>query len=95
MKNQHAEPLFNVVFSLLPQEEFAVTERYVTMSQLCSALKEQRVKAIFGSGTASMICPIGKIVYQGEVRDRDRAETDNMRKASYASAYRILNKNAI
>lgn len=70
-----------------------MAERYVTMSQLCSALEEQRVKAIFGSGTACMICPIGKIVYQGEVRDR--AETDNMRKANYASAYRILNKNAI
>lgn len=77
-------------FSLLPQGEFAVTERYVTMSQLCSALEEQRVKAIFGSGTACMICPIGKIVYRGEVRDR--CETDNMRKANYTSAYRILIK---
>ncbi|KAA8580003.1 hypothetical protein FQN60_005538, partial [Etheostoma spectabile] len=46
--------------------EFKVTERYLTMSQLCSALKQQRVKGMFGSGTASMICPIGHIVYQGE-----------------------------
>ncbi|KAM7366970.1 hypothetical protein PAMP_014900 [Pampus punctatissimus] len=46
--------------------EFKVTERYLTMSQLCCALKQQRVKEMFGSGTACMICPIANIVYQGE-----------------------------
>ncbi|XP_005451852.1 branched-chain-amino-acid aminotransferase, cytosolic isoform X2 [Oreochromis niloticus] len=46
--------------------EFKVTECYLTMSQLCSALKQQRVKEMFGSGTACMICPIGHIVYLGE-----------------------------
>ncbi|XP_041820249.1 branched-chain-amino-acid aminotransferase, cytosolic [Chelmon rostratus] len=46
--------------------EFKVTERYLTMSQLCSALKQQRVKELFGSGTSWIICPIGRIVYQGE-----------------------------
>ncbi|XP_031721486.1 branched-chain-amino-acid aminotransferase, cytosolic isoform X1 [Anarrhichthys ocellatus] len=46
--------------------EFKVTERYLTMSQLCSALKQLRVKGVFGSGTACLICPIGHIVYQGE-----------------------------
>ncbi|KAG7215934.1 hypothetical protein INR49_031530 [Caranx melampygus] len=46
--------------------EFKVAERYLTMSQLHSALKEQRVKEMFGSGTACMICPIGHIIYQGE-----------------------------
>ncbi|XP_030575885.1 branched-chain-amino-acid aminotransferase, cytosolic [Archocentrus centrarchus] len=46
--------------------EFKVTERYLTMGQLSSALKQQQVKEMFGSGTACMICPIGHIVYQGE-----------------------------
>ncbi|XP_068442206.1 branched-chain-amino-acid aminotransferase, cytosolic isoform X6 [Clinocottus analis] len=46
--------------------EFKVTERYLTMSQLCSALQQLRVKEAFGSGTACMICPIRHIVYQGE-----------------------------
>ncbi|XP_008282699.1 branched-chain-amino-acid aminotransferase, cytosolic [Stegastes partitus] len=46
--------------------EFEVTERYITMDQLCSALKQQRVKEMFGSGTACMICPVGHVVYQGE-----------------------------
>ncbi|KAM8910581.1 LOW QUALITY PROTEIN: branched-chain-amino-acid aminotransferase, cytosolic [Spinachia spinachia] len=31
--------------------------------QLCSALKQLRVKEVFGPGTACMICPIGWIVY--------------------------------
>ncbi|KAF0029554.1 hypothetical protein F2P81_018659 [Scophthalmus maximus] len=48
------------------QDEFKVTERYLTMGQLCSALKQQRVKEMFGSGTACVICPVGHIVYQGE-----------------------------
>ncbi|XP_062238999.1 branched-chain-amino-acid aminotransferase, cytosolic [Platichthys flesus] len=47
-------------------DEFKVTERYLTMAQFCSALKQQRVKELFGSGTACMICPVGHILYQGE-----------------------------
>ncbi|XP_041833771.1 branched-chain-amino-acid aminotransferase, cytosolic [Melanotaenia boesemani] len=46
--------------------EFKVTERYLTMGQFCLALEQQRIKEMFGSGTACMICPIGNIVYQGE-----------------------------
>lgn len=49
------------------QGEFKVTERHLTMAQLCSALQQQRVKEMFGSGTACMICRIGQVVYQGEV----------------------------
>ncbi|XP_029019928.1 branched-chain-amino-acid aminotransferase, cytosolic isoform X2 [Betta splendens] len=45
---------------------FKATERYLTMGQLCTALKQQRVKEMFGSGTACMICPIGRVFYQGE-----------------------------
>lgn len=50
------------------QGEFAVSERYLTMDQLCSALEQQRVKEMFGSGTACMICHLSQIVYKGEVR---------------------------
>ncbi|XP_035797031.2 branched-chain-amino-acid aminotransferase, cytosolic isoform X2 [Amphiprion ocellaris] len=46
--------------------EFAVTERYITMDQLCCAVKQQRVKEMFGCGTACMVCPIGRVVYQGQ-----------------------------
>ncbi|XP_030006021.1 branched-chain-amino-acid aminotransferase, cytosolic isoform X1 [Sphaeramia orbicularis] len=49
--------------------EFKVSERYLTMSQLCSALKQQRVKEMFGSGTACMICPIRHIAYNGQDLD--------------------------
>ncbi|XP_056878674.1 branched-chain-amino-acid aminotransferase, cytosolic [Takifugu flavidus] len=46
--------------------EFAVSERYLTMDQLCSALEQQRVKEMFGSGTACMIRHLSQIVYKGE-----------------------------
>lgn len=50
------------------QGEFAVSECYLTMEQLCSALEQQRVKEMFGSGTACMLCHLSQIVYKGEVR---------------------------
>ncbi|XP_051890279.1 branched-chain-amino-acid aminotransferase, cytosolic [Pristis pectinata] len=45
---------------------FKVEERPVTMSQLVEALKENRVKEMFGSGTACVVCPVGRILYKGE-----------------------------
>ncbi|KAM9771694.1 branched-chain-amino-acid aminotransferase, cytosolic [Syngnathus typhle] len=46
--------------------EFKVSERDLNMAELCGALKQGRVKQVFGSGTACMICPVGEIVYLGE-----------------------------
>lgn len=53
---------------LLVQEEFKVSERYITMSDLTAALEENRVKEMFGAGTACVVCPISKILYKGKVR---------------------------
>ncbi|XP_072463536.1 branched-chain-amino-acid aminotransferase, mitochondrial isoform X6 [Notamacropus eugenii] len=46
--------------------EFRVTERQVLMSELLLALQEGRVQEIFGSGTACQVCPVHRILYQGE-----------------------------
>ncbi|XP_053112374.1 branched-chain-amino-acid aminotransferase, cytosolic isoform X5 [Hemicordylus capensis] len=46
--------------------EFKVSERYVTMSDLIAALKENRVKEMFGAGTACVVCPVSTILYLGE-----------------------------
>uniref|UniRef100_A0A8C5YHC0 Branched-chain-amino-acid aminotransferase n=1 Tax=Microcebus murinus TaxID=30608 RepID=A0A8C5YHC0_MICMU len=46
--------------------EFKVSERYLTMDNLTTALKENRVKEMFGSGTACVVCPISDILYKGE-----------------------------
>lgn len=53
---------------LLVQGEFKVSERYITMSDLTAALEENRVKEMFGAGTACVVCPISKILYKGKVR---------------------------
>ncbi|XP_020858914.1 branched-chain-amino-acid aminotransferase, mitochondrial isoform X1 [Phascolarctos cinereus] len=46
--------------------EFRVSERSVSMSELLLALREERVLEIFGSGTACQMCPVHRILYQGE-----------------------------
>ncbi|XP_051976902.1 branched-chain-amino-acid aminotransferase, cytosolic-like [Xyrauchen texanus] len=46
--------------------EFQVSERYLTMGELRQALAENRVKEMFGSGTACVVSPVGRILYQGE-----------------------------
>ncbi|XP_061300386.1 branched-chain-amino-acid aminotransferase, cytosolic isoform X4 [Pezoporus flaviventris] len=46
--------------------EFKVSERYITMSDLTAALEEDRVKEMFGAGTACIVCPISKILYKGK-----------------------------
>ncbi|XP_053575057.1 branched-chain-amino-acid aminotransferase, cytosolic [Bombina bombina] len=47
--------------------EFKVSERYLTMTDLITALKEARVKEMFGSGTACVVCPVSKIRYKNEI----------------------------
>uniref|UniRef100_A0A8B9JGZ0 Branched-chain-amino-acid aminotransferase n=1 Tax=Astyanax mexicanus TaxID=7994 RepID=A0A8B9JGZ0_ASTMX len=46
--------------------EFKVSERYLTMADLRLALEEERVKEMFGSGTACVVSPVGRVLYQGE-----------------------------
>ncbi|XP_073506626.1 branched-chain-amino-acid aminotransferase, cytosolic isoform X2 [Phyllobates terribilis] len=49
--------------------EFKVSERYLTMAALVKAVKEDRVKEMFGSGTACVVCPVGRILYKDENLD--------------------------
>ncbi|XP_033918907.1 branched-chain-amino-acid aminotransferase, cytosolic isoform X1 [Melopsittacus undulatus] len=46
--------------------EFKVSERYITMGDLTAALEEDRVKEMFGAGTACVVCPVSKILYKGK-----------------------------
>ncbi|XP_007441991.2 branched-chain-amino-acid aminotransferase, mitochondrial-like, partial [Python bivittatus] len=46
--------------------EFKVSERIITMSDLIKGLEEKRVKEVFGSGTACVVCPVDRILYQGK-----------------------------
>nr|XP_012595019.1 branched-chain-amino-acid aminotransferase, cytosolic isoform X1 [Microcebus murinus] len=46
--------------------EFKVSERYLTMDHLTTALEENRVREMFGSGTACVVCPVSDILYKGE-----------------------------
>uniref|UniRef100_A0A5F9CJ60 Branched-chain-amino-acid aminotransferase n=2 Tax=Oryctolagus cuniculus TaxID=9986 RepID=A0A5F9CJ60_RABIT len=46
--------------------EFKVSERYLTMDDLTAALEGNRVKEMFGAGTACVVCPVSGILYKGE-----------------------------
>lgn len=46
--------------------EFKVTERALYMKEIVAALKEKRLKELFGAGTACVVCPIESILYQGQ-----------------------------
>ncbi|KAI5945625.1 Branched-chain-amino-acid aminotransferase, cytosolic [Manis javanica] len=46
--------------------EFKVSERYLTMDDLTAAVEGNRVREMFGSGTACVVCPVSDIVYKGE-----------------------------
>lgn len=47
-------------------DDFKVTEKTFTMKQVALAAKEGRIKEMFGSGTACMVCPVNKILYEDE-----------------------------
>lgn len=69
--NQNVMQKKQCCFSVLncPQQgEFKVSERYLTMDDLTAALEANRVKEMFGAGTACVVCPVSAILYQGEVR---------------------------
>ncbi|CAJ0608391.1 unnamed protein product [Cylicocyclus nassatus] len=50
---------------------FKVTERDFTMDEVRKAVKEKRVYEMFGTGTAAVVTPVDKIVFQAEgIEDR-------------------------
>ncbi|EPB79008.1 branched-chain-amino-acid transaminase [Ancylostoma ceylanicum] len=50
---------------------FKVTERDFTMNELMKAIKEKRVHEMFGAGTAVVVTPIDRILYDIEGREEE------------------------
>lgn len=50
------------------QGEFKVTERNMEMKELLAALDAGRVLEVFGAGTACVVCPVGSLLYKGQVQ---------------------------
>lgn len=46
--------------------EFKISERGMTMPELVKGLQENRVKEIFGAGTACVVCPVDRILYMNQ-----------------------------
>ncbi|XP_030645500.1 branched-chain-amino-acid aminotransferase, mitochondrial isoform X2 [Chanos chanos] len=47
--------------------EFKVTERIIGMKELILALDAGRVLEVFGAGTACVVCPVGSLLYKGQM----------------------------
>lgn len=54
-------------FLTVRQGEFKVTERKMGMKELLGALKAGRIMEVFGAGTACVVCPVGSLLYRGQV----------------------------
>jgi len=46
--------------------EFKVTERYITMAEVHKAIKEKRMREMFGAGTACVVSPVGRILHKNK-----------------------------
>ncbi|KAL3842633.1 hypothetical protein ACJMK2_020624 [Sinanodonta woodiana] len=60
--------------------EFKVTERNYTMAEVQKALNEKRLLEMFGSGTACVVCPVEKILYNEEWLKIPAVEEKNLTK---------------
>uniref|UniRef100_A0A3B3ZUE5 Branched-chain-amino-acid aminotransferase n=1 Tax=Periophthalmus magnuspinnatus TaxID=409849 RepID=A0A3B3ZUE5_9GOBI len=47
--------------------EFSVLERRVQMKDLMKALDQGQVLEVFGAGTACVVCPVGSLLYKGQM----------------------------
>jgi branched-chain amino acid aminotransferase len=47
-------------------DEFKVSERTITMPELRRAIRQGRVREVFGAGTACIVSPVKAIGYHGE-----------------------------
>ncbi|UJR08682.1 hypothetical protein I4U23_012940 [Adineta vaga] len=50
-------------------KDMTVSEREITMDELIEAQQENRLLEMFGAGTAAIVCPVERIVYEGKSYD--------------------------
>jgi branched-chain amino acid aminotransferase len=54
------------IIQLLRDKGYTVTERLVTVKEFLSAIEEGKIEEAWGCGTAAVVSPSGKLVYQGK-----------------------------
>ncbi|CAL2050755.1 unnamed protein product [Caenorhabditis brenneri] len=68
--------------------EYKVTERTLNMQEVKKALAEKRLYEMFGSGTACVVSPVGKILYHNKITD----EYEELHIPTMASKYGVMQK---
>jgi len=56
-------------------DEYKVTEKTFKIQELIKAVEEGRVKEVFGAGTACVVCPIDKILFEDKWIEIEAAKT--------------------
>lgn len=54
------------IIQLLKEDGYKVTERLVSVEEIIKACKEGRIEEAFGCGTAAVVSPIGKLIFEGK-----------------------------
>ncbi|CAD5114340.1 DgyrCDS3480 [Dimorphilus gyrociliatus] len=57
--------------------EFNVSERIITMKDLVNGLKDNRVEEVFGAGTACIVSPVDRVLYQNKWLEVPTMEVEN------------------
>lgn len=66
------------ILKLCSKWNLNVQERRITMRELTTRLKNNEVTAMFGAGTAAIVCPIREIVFQNERFEIPQGEITQM-----------------
>jgi branched-chain amino acid aminotransferase len=71
------------VLQLLKHWGYPVTERRVSIAEVVQAQKEGKLEEAFGTGTAAVISPVGKLFYEGETYEINNGVTGEVAKRVY------------
>ncbi|WP_143595267.1 branched-chain amino acid aminotransferase, partial [Terribacillus saccharophilus] len=71
------------VLHLLKHWGYPVTERRVSIAEVVQAQKEGKLEEAFGTGTAAVISPVGKLFYEGETYEINNGVTGEVAKRVY------------
>lgn len=54
---------------------YTMVERRISIREVCKALEDGSCTEVFGTGTAVVICPVGKLAYQGKTYEINHNQT--------------------
>ncbi|MEG0829377.1 MAG: branched-chain amino acid aminotransferase [Anaerovoracaceae bacterium] len=79
----------NSVIALLKDKGLKISERKITIDEICQAHKDGTFKEMFASGTAAVISPVGELCYKGNQMVINGGGIGSVAQALYDTLYGI------